>query len=49
MEPPVCNQYTECGPKCKLRPGKSTLYIECYKAKAKCEWPDEEKPERKYK
>ena len=39
----------ECGLECELRPGKSTLCIECCEAKAKCEQPSEEKPERKCK
>ena len=32
-----------------LRPGKSTSCTECYKAKAKCKQPGEEKLERKHK
>ena len=39
----------ERGLKCELRPGKSTLCIECHKAKAKCERSGEEKSERKHK
>ena len=33
----------------ELGPGKSTSCTECCEAKAKCEWPSEEKPERKCK
>ena len=49
LEPLVCNRCMECGLECELGPGKLTLYTECCKAKAKCEWPSEEKPERKCK
>ena len=44
-----CNWCVEHGLKCKLGPGKSTLYTECHEAKAKCKQPIEEKPERKCK
>ena len=44
-----CNWCVEHGLECKLGPGKSILCTECCGAKAKCEWPGEEKPERKCK
>ena len=49
LEPPVCNWCVEQGLECELEPGKSTLCTKCHKVKAKCEWPSEEKPERKHK
>ena len=39
----------ERGLECKLGPSKSTSCTECHEVKAKCEWPGEEKPERKCK
>ena len=39
----------ERGLKCELRPSKSTSCTECCEAKAKCEQPGKEKPERKHK
>ena len=48
-EPPVCNWCVEHGLECELGPGKSTLCTECREAKAKCEQPSEERPERKHK
>ena len=49
LEPLVCNRCVEHGLKWELRPGKLTLCTECREAKAKCEWPGEERPERKHK
>ena len=49
LELPVCNQCTEHGLECELEPGKLTLCIECCEAKAKCEQPSKEKPERNHK
>ena len=49
MELPECNWCEERGLKCELRPSKSTLCTECHEAKAKCEQPSKEKPERKHK
>ena len=46
---PECSWCTECGLECKLGPGKLTLCTKCREAKAKCERPGEEKPERKCK
>ena len=48
-EPPVCNRCAERGLECELGPGKLTSCTECCEAKAKCERPGEEKPERKRK
>ena len=45
----MCNWCAECGLECELGPGKLTLCTECREAKAKCEWPGKEKPERKCK
>ena len=45
----MCNRCAECRLECELGPGKSTSYTECHEAKAKCERPGEEKPERKRK
>ena len=45
----VCNQCTERRLECELGPSKSTSCMECCKAKAKCERPGKEKPERKRK
>ena len=45
----VCNRCAECGLECELGPSKLTLCMECCEAKAKCEWPGEEKLERKCK
>ena len=46
---PDCNRCAERGLKCELGSGKLTLCTECREAKAKCERPGEEKPERKRK
>ena len=45
----MCNRCAEHGLECELGPGKSTSCTECCEVKAKCEWPSEEKPERKRK
>ena len=45
----MCNHCVEHGLKCELQPGKLTSCIECHEAKAKCEWPGEEKLKRKCK
>ena len=48
-EPLECSQCAEHGLECELRPSKSTSCTKCCEAKAKCEWPSKEKPERKRK
>ena len=48
-EAPDCQWCQDCVLKCKLGPGKFTLYKECHEAKVKCERLRDEKPERKQK
>ena len=48
-ELPECSQCVEHGLECELGPSKSTSCSKCHEVKAKCEWPSEEKLERKCK